>query len=143
MPAVLWILHNRQVPGRLSAADKGACPGHIRKRRKNYGKKNCCHRRSAAGPKAAAKARRIDENAEIFIIQKAPDLSMASCGYPYYVGGVFDDRNMLLCTPTGVVRNPMFFMNAKNIVARTGTEAVSINRRKNSAVQRSANRRNR
>jgi NADPH-dependent 2,4-dienoyl-CoA reductase/sulfur reductase-like enzyme/rhodanese-related sulfurtransferase len=83
---------------------------------------------SAAGPKAAAKARRIDENAEVIIIQKDPDLSMASCGYPYYVGGVFDDRNMLLSTPTGVVRNPMFFMNAKNIVARTGTEAVSINR---------------
>jgi NADPH-dependent 2,4-dienoyl-CoA reductase/sulfur reductase-like enzyme/rhodanese-related sulfurtransferase len=83
---------------------------------------------SAAGPKAAAKARRIDESAEIMIIQKDQDLSMASCGYPYYVGGVFDDRNMLLSTPTGVVRNPIFFMNAKNIVARTGTEAVSINR---------------
>ena len=83
---------------------------------------------SAAGPKAAAKARRLDESAEIIIIQKDPDLSMASCGYPYYVGGVFDDRNMLLCTPTGVVRSPMFFMNAKNIIARSCTEAVSINR---------------
>ncbi|HOQ10813.1 MAG TPA: pyridine nucleotide-disulfide oxidoreductase, partial [Spirochaetota bacterium] len=47
---------------------------------------------SAAGPKAAARARRLDENAEITIIQKAPDLSMASCGYPYYVGGTFNDR---------------------------------------------------
>ncbi|MGV8075555.1 MAG: FAD-dependent oxidoreductase [Syntrophobacteraceae bacterium] len=83
---------------------------------------------SAAGPKAAAKARRLDEHAEITIIQKDPDLSMASCGYPYYVGGVFDDRNMLISTPTGVVRNPTFFMNAKNIIARTVTEAVSINR---------------
>ncbi len=73
---------------------------------------------SAAGPKAATKARRLDENAEIVIIQKAPDLSMASCGYPYYVGGFFDDRNMLLCTPTGVVRNPKFYLNAKGIVAR-------------------------
>ena len=36
---------------------------------------------SAAGPKAAAKARRLDEHADITIIQKAPDLSMASCGY--------------------------------------------------------------
>jgi len=68
---------------------------------------------SAAGPKAAAKARRLDEQAEVIIIQKETDLSMASCGYPYYVGGVFDDRNMLLCTPTGVVRNPTFYMNAK------------------------------
>ena len=35
---------------------------------------------SAAGPKVAARARRLDEQAEIVIIQKAPDLSMASCG---------------------------------------------------------------
>lgn len=48
---------------------------------------------SAAGPKAASRARRLDENAEITIIQKASDMSMASCGYPYYVGGFFDDRN--------------------------------------------------
>jgi len=84
---------------------------------------------SAAGPKAAAKARRLDENADITIIQKAPDLSMASCGYPYYVGGVFDDRNMLLCTPTGVVRDPKFYLNAKGIVAKTETEAVKIDRK--------------
>lgn len=37
---------------------------------------------SAAGPKAAAKARRIDNNAEVVILQKDADLSMASCGYP-------------------------------------------------------------
>ena len=84
---------------------------------------------SAAGPKAAAKPRRLDENAEIIIIQKAPDLSMASCGYPYYVGGFFDDRNMLLCTPTGVVRDPKFYLNAKGIVARTETEATKIDRK--------------
>ncbi len=84
---------------------------------------------SAAGPKAAAKARRLDENAEITIIQKAPDLSMASCGYPYYVGGFFDDRNMLLCTPTGVTRDPKFYLNAKGIVARTQTEALKIDKK--------------
>jgi NADPH-dependent 2,4-dienoyl-CoA reductase/sulfur reductase-like enzyme/rhodanese-related sulfurtransferase len=83
---------------------------------------------SAAGAKAAAKARRIDPNAAITIIQRDPDLSMASCGYPYYVGGVFDDRNMLLCTPTGVVRDPGFFMNAKGIEARTETEVVGIDK---------------
>lgn len=83
---------------------------------------------SAAGPKAAAKARRTDETAEIMIIQKSKELSMASCGYPYYVGGFFDDRNMLLCTPTGVVRDQNFYLNAKNIVAKTETEALEINR---------------
>ncbi|MDG6225307.1 MAG: FAD-dependent oxidoreductase [Candidatus Thermoplasmatota archaeon] len=83
---------------------------------------------SAAGPKAAARARRLDENAEVIIIQKDPDLSMASCGYPYYVGGVFDNRNQLLCTPTGVVRDPTFYMNAKKIKALTRTEAIGIDR---------------
>lgn len=84
---------------------------------------------SAAGPKAAAKARRLDENADITIIQKGPDLSMASCGYPYYVGGFFDDRNMLICTPTGVVRDSKFYLNAKGIVAKTGTEALKIDKK--------------
>jgi NADPH-dependent 2,4-dienoyl-CoA reductase/sulfur reductase-like enzyme/rhodanese-related sulfurtransferase len=83
---------------------------------------------SAAGPKAAARARRLDERAEIVILQKDADLSMASCGYPYYVGGVFDDRNQLLTTPAGVVRDPGFYLKAKGIVARTRTEATAIDR---------------
>ncbi len=84
---------------------------------------------SAAGPKAAAKARRIDNRAEVIILQKDADLSMASCGYPYYIGGFFDDRNMLLCTPTGVVRNPQFYLNAKDIEARVNTEVSAIDRK--------------
>ncbi|MGD9126853.1 MAG: FAD-dependent oxidoreductase [Planctomycetia bacterium] len=84
---------------------------------------------SAAGPKAAARAKRLDPSAEVTIIQKDPDLSMASCGYPYYIGGFFDDRNMLLSTPTGVTRDPRFFLHAKGIVARTSTEAVGIDRK--------------
>jgi NADPH-dependent 2,4-dienoyl-CoA reductase/sulfur reductase-like enzyme/rhodanese-related sulfurtransferase len=85
---------------------------------------------SAAGAKAAAKARRLDEFAEITIVQKAPDLSMASCGYPYYVGGVFNDRSQLLCTPAGVVRDATFFHKAKAITALAQTEVTSINRPK-------------
>lgn len=81
---------------------------------------------SAAGPKAAAKARRLDEFAEITLFQKSPDLSMASCGYPYYVGGFFDDRNQLLCSPTGVVRDPNFYWNAKGIAAKVNTEVTRI-----------------
>jgi NADPH-dependent 2,4-dienoyl-CoA reductase/sulfur reductase-like enzyme len=84
---------------------------------------------SAAGPKAASKARRMDEQAEITLIQREPHLSMASCGYPYYVGGTFDDRNLLLCTPAGVVRDPNFFKGAKNIEALTSSEALHIDRK--------------
>jgi len=83
---------------------------------------------SAAGPKAASRARRLDENAEITIIQKSPDLSMASCGYPYYIGGFFDDRSQLLCSPAGVVRDTNFFWKAKRIVTKVNTEVTSINR---------------
>lgn len=82
---------------------------------------------SASGPKAAAKARRIDNDAEVIILQKDADLSMASCGYPYYVGGFFNDRNQLLCTPAGLVRNPIFYLTAKDIDAKVNTEVTAIN----------------
>lgn len=81
---------------------------------------------SAAGPKAASKARRLNEFADITIIQKDADLSMASCGYPYYVGGFFDNRNQLLSTPTGVIRDQKFYLNAKGIKALVNTEALNI-----------------
>lgn len=85
---------------------------------------------SAAGPKAASRARRMDENAEITIIQKASDLSMASCGYPYYIGGFFDDRDQLLCSPAGVVRDSKFFWNAKKITTKVNTEVTAIDRKR-------------
>lgn len=83
---------------------------------------------SAAGPRAASRARRLDENAEITIIQKAPELSMASCGYPYFVAGLFDDRNQLLATPAGIVRDSEFFWNAKRIKTLVNTEVTKIDR---------------
>ena len=92
---------------------------------------------SAAGPKAAAKARRMDETAQITLIQKEANLSMAACGYPYYVGGTFDDRNLLLCTPAGVVRDPSFFQNAKAIEALTLSEVTSIDRAGKSVTYKS------
>ncbi|MCK5737136.1 MAG: FAD-dependent oxidoreductase, partial [Spirochaetaceae bacterium] len=85
---------------------------------------------SAAGPKIASKIRRLDQKAEIVIIQKSKSLSMASCGYPYYVGGVFDDPNLLIATPTGVTRDPEFFFKSKGITAYVETEAIKINREK-------------
>lgn len=83
---------------------------------------------SAAGPKAAARAKRLDPNAEVTIIQRASEMSMASCGYPYFVAGVFNNRNALLSTPYGEVRDPHFFVNTKGITARTETEVTSIDR---------------
>lgn len=77
---------------------------------------------SAAGPKAASKARRLDQFAEITMIQKGPHLSMASCGYPYFVGGVFDKQSQM-------VREPSAFHNTKDINALVNTEVTKINRK--------------
>ena len=85
---------------------------------------------SAAGPKVAAKIRRLDESAQITIIQKGKFLSMASCGYPYFVGGVFDDPKQLIATPTGVPRDPDFFFKVKGIQALVETEVQEIHRDK-------------
>jgi len=91
---------------------------------------------SAAGPKTAAKARRLDQHAEIILFQKSMDLSMASCGYPYFVGGTFDDRNALIESPTGVVRDPVFFLKAKGIKAVTQTEVIAIDRKNKTVTYR-------
>jgi NADPH-dependent 2,4-dienoyl-CoA reductase/sulfur reductase-like enzyme/rhodanese-related sulfurtransferase len=72
-------------------------------------------------------------------VQKEPDLSMASCGYLYYVGGVFNDRKQLICTPAGVVRDPAFFMKTKGIRALTSTVAEAIERKARTVRCRSLN----
>ncbi|GAB6036116.1 FAD-dependent oxidoreductase [Fundidesulfovibrio butyratiphilus] len=83
---------------------------------------------TAAGPKAAARAKRLDQGAEVVLVQKAPELSMASCGYPYYVSGQVAQRNQLLSTPVGVVRDPAFFGGAKGVKALVNTEVTAVNR---------------
>ncbi len=83
---------------------------------------------TAAGPKAAARAKRLDQSADVVLLQKAPELSMASCGYPYYVAGDFKEREKLLSTPAGVVRDPNFFNGAKGVTAMVGTEVTRIDR---------------
>jgi len=54
----------------------------------------------AGGATAAARIRRIDEFAEIIILEKGRYISYANCGLPYYIGGVIEDRDELfLQTP--------------------------------------------
>ncbi|MHC1711104.1 MAG: FAD-dependent oxidoreductase [Solidesulfovibrio sp.] len=84
---------------------------------------------TAAGPKAASRAKRLDQEAEVTLLQKAPELSMASCGYPYYVAGDVKERNQLICTPAGVVRDPVFFAGAKGVAALVATEVTAIDRK--------------
>ena len=42
----------------------------------------------AGGATAAARLRRVDEMAEILLLEKGPYISYANCGLPYYIGGV-------------------------------------------------------
>ncbi len=81
-------------------------------------------------PRRRPKPRRIDNHAEVTILQKNGDPSMASCGYPYCVGGFFDKRSMLLSTHTGVVRDAQSYLNTKEIEARVNTEGTAVDRAK-------------
>ena len=46
----------------------------------------------AAGASAAARARRMDDSAEVVVFERGPYVSFANCGLPYYVGGDIEDR---------------------------------------------------
>lgn len=82
----------------------------------------------AAGPKAAARARRLAPEAHITIVEKDEILSYAGCGLPYYISGMVENRNDLMATPIGVLRDPEFFAMVKDIDVLNRTEAVAIDR---------------
>ncbi len=50
----------------------------------------------AGGASAAARARRLSEQAQIVLVERGPDVSFANCGLPYYIGGEIADRSKLL-----------------------------------------------
>jgi NADPH-dependent 2,4-dienoyl-CoA reductase/sulfur reductase-like enzyme/rhodanese-related sulfurtransferase len=52
----------------------------------------------AGGASAAARARRMNERAEIVLLERDHDVSFANCGLPYYVGDEIEDRSKLLVT---------------------------------------------
>ncbi|MFW5936041.1 MAG: FAD-dependent oxidoreductase [Candidatus Hadarchaeota archaeon] len=81
----------------------------------------------AAGLKAASRARRRDENAEITVIEKSEYLSVCRCGMPYFIEDLIHDISDLQSTPYGMVRDADFFKKVKNINVLRG-EAKSIDR---------------
>jgi len=82
----------------------------------------------AAGPKAAARARRLDPEAEITILEKGPQASYGACGFPYFIGGRVHRIQELMETASGAVRGPNFFDKTKDIRLLTGAEAMEIRR---------------
>ena len=74
----------------------------------------------AGGATAAARLRRVDEKAEIVLLEKGKYISYANCGLPYYIGGVIAEREKLL------VQTPESFGKRFRIDVRVENEAISI-----------------
>lgn len=76
----------------------------------------------AGGASAAARARRLSEEATIILFERGPDVSFANCGLPYYVGGEIADRSKLLVT------TPEKLQARFNIDVRTKSVVEAIDR---------------
>ena len=78
---------------------------------------------TACGPKAAARARRCDQEARITIIEQGDSLSTATCGLPYYISGVIENENVLSAI------QPNYFQNIMDTQVLTRTRALAIDRK--------------
>ncbi len=74
----------------------------------------------AAGMSTAARARRLDESAEIIVLERDAFVSFANCGLPYHIGEVIEDRDRLL------LQTPESLRASLDLDVRTGTEVVAI-----------------
>ena len=74
----------------------------------------------AGGATAAARLRRLDEQAEIVVLERTGYVSYANCGLPYYIGGVIQDREDL------TLQTPESFRSRFNVDVRVGQEALAI-----------------
>ena len=82
----------------------------------------------AAGAGCAARLRRLDENAQIVLLERGRFISYANCGLPYHVGDVIKARESLLVTPVEVMRGRY------NVDVRICNEALSIDRNKKTVL---------
>ena len=71
----------------------------------------------AGGASAAARARRLAEDAEIVLFERGPDVSFANCGLPYYIGGSIARREKLLVT-TAERLHERFNLDVRTLVGR-------------------------
>jgi len=84
----------------------------------------------ACGLKAACRARRRSEEANITVVDASPYPSLGRCGLPYYVGGIVHTVDNLRKTLSGSVRDENYFKKVKNIDVLARTKAVKIDREK-------------
>lgn len=83
---------------------------------------------TAAGPKTAARLRRLMQSAEITIVEQGDMISFGACGMPFYLGRLIPQFDSLYSTSYGVARDSQFFQSRKNVRVMTGCRAVTINR---------------
>ena len=76
----------------------------------------------AGGASTAARLRRMDERAEIIMLERGPNISFANCGLPYHIGEVIQDREKL------IVVTPENLKEMLNIDSRVRNEVTRINR---------------
>ena len=77
----------------------------------------------AGGASCAARLRRLDEKAQIVMVERGPYISYANCGLPYHVSGVIEKESSLL------VANEQMFRGFFATDVRTNCEAVDIDRK--------------
>ena len=87
----------------------------------------------AGGASAAARARRLDESAEIIVFEKGPHVSFSNCALPFHLSGIVEDVDSL------VLMDPETFKSQYNIDVRVNNEVVKINRDKKTILVKDLN----
>lgn len=78
----------------------------------------------ACGASCAARLRRLDETAEIIILEATDEISIANCGLPYYCSDVINGRDKM------IVAKPDTFKNLLNVEVRFNSKVTAINKNK-------------
>lgn len=87
----------------------------------------------AGGASVAARARRLDESAEIIVFEKGPHVSFSNCSLPFHLSGIVEDKDSL------VLMTPEIFKSQYNIEIRVNNEVTKINRDKKTILVKDLN----
>ena len=83
----------------------------------------------AGGASAAARVKRLNENADVVVFEKGSDVSFSNCGLPYYLSGTVEDSEDL------IMMTPAAFRKKHDIDVRVHSEVVSIDREKKTVTR--------
>lgn len=86
----------------------------------------------AGGASAAARLRRLDEKAEIVMLERGPYISFANCGLPYYIGGEIKKKSAL------TLQTPQSFKSRFNVDVRVNSEVTAIHTAEKTVTVRTA-----